>query len=120
MNQVAKMTKETIDPWMMVGKLSYADTDYEGTVAIDQCVRGVKRLGISWNEVQSTSRVRRIVDARRLCCLHLRNKGWTFDRIARSVGYTHHATALYQVRITEELIKYDNQFKSMHLKFIQA
>jgi hypothetical protein len=27
---------------------------------------------------------------------------------------------LYQVRITEELIKYDNQFKSMHLKFIQA
>ena len=120
MNQVAKMIKETIDPWMMVGKLSYADTDYEGTVAIDQCVRGVKRLGISWNEVQSTSRVRRIVDARRLCCLHLRNKGWTFDRIARTVGYTHHATALYQVRITEELINYDNQFKSMHLKFIQA
>jgi chromosomal replication initiation ATPase DnaA len=106
--------------YMMTGKLAYADTDYEGVVAIDQCIRGVKRLGVSWGEVQSTSRVRRIVDARRLCCLHLRQKGWTFDRIASTVGYTNHATALYQVRITQDLIEFDKKLQNMHLKFIQA
>ena len=62
MNQVAKMKKETISPWMMVGKLLNTDMQYEGTKPIDQCIRGVKRLGVTWEQVQSTSRVRRIVD----------------------------------------------------------
>jgi len=104
----------------MVGKLLNTDMQYEGTKPIDQCIRGVKRLGVTWEQVQSTSRVRRIVDARRLCCLHLRRKGWTYDRIARTVGYTNHATALYQVRITQELIEFDKELKNMQLKFIQA
>ena len=120
MNQVVNMIKETMHPWMMVGKLAQTDWQYQGSVAIDQCIRGVKRLGVTWEQVQSTSRVRRIVDARRLCCLHLRKKGWTYDRIASTVGYTNHATALYQVRITQELIEFDKELRNMQLKFIQA
>lgn len=120
MNRVVQMNKEKLNTWMMVGKLSYADTDYEGTVAIDQCKRGVKRLGVGWNEILSTSRVRRIVDARRLCCSHLRTKGWTFQRIAEAVGYTHHATALHHVRTAEQLNNYDYDFKRKYLKFLQA
>ena len=105
---------------MMTGKLAYADTDYEGMVAIDQCKRGAKRLGVKWKEVQSTSRKRRIVDARRLCCSHLRTKGWTFDRIADAVGYSNHATALHHVNLVNELLEYDNNFRDKHLKFTQA
>ena len=104
----------------MTGKLAYADTDYEGILAIDQCRRGAQRLGVKWEEVQSNSRKRRIVDARRLCCSHLRTKGWTFDRIAEAVGYSHHATALYHVSLANELIEYDSNFKDKHLKFSQA
>lgn len=104
----------------MVGKLSYADTDYEGVVAIDQCRRGVKRLGVEWDEIQSTSRKRRIVDARRLCCSHLRTKGWTFERIALAVGYSNHATAMHHVNMAEELKDYDMDFLNKHLKFLQA
>ena len=104
----------------MVGKLAYADSDYEGAVAIDQCKRGVKRLGVSWDEVLTTCRKRRIVDARRLCCSHLRTKGWTFDRIADAVGYTNHATALHHVKTSEQLIQHDYEFRRKHLKFLQA
>lgn len=105
---------------MMTGKLAYADTDYEGIVAIDQCRRGVERLGVGWDEVQSTCRKRRIVDARRLCCSHLRTKGWTFDRIAEAVGYSNHATAMHHVNLVNELIEYDSNFRDKHLKFTQA
>ena len=105
---------------MMTGKLAYADTDYEGVVAIDQCKRGAQRLGVKWEEVQSTSRKRRIVDARRLCCSHLRTKGWTFDRIADAVGYSNHATALHHVNLVNELLEYDSMFRDKHLKFTQA
>ena len=105
---------------MMTGKLAYADTDYEGIVAIDQCKRGAQRLGVKWEEVQSTSRKRRIVDARRLCCSHLRHKGWTFDRIADAVGYSNHATALHHVNLVNELLEYDTNFRDKHLKFTQA
>ena len=105
---------------MMTGKLAYADTDYEGVVAIDQCKRGAQRLGVKWEEVQSTSRKRRIVDARRLCCSHLRHKGWTFDRIAEVVGYSNHATVLHHVNLVNELLEYDTHFRDKHLKFTQA
>jgi len=106
--------------YLMVGKFAYADTDYEGTVALDQCRRGVQRLGVEWDEIQSTCRKRRIVDARRLCCSHLRTKGWTFDRIAEAVGYSNHATAMHHVNLAEELIDYDSDFRNKHLKFLQA
>ena len=105
---------------MMTGKLAYADTDYEGVVAIDQCKRGAQRLGVKWEEVQSTSRKRRIVDARRLCCSHLRHKGWTFDRIADAVGYSNHATVLHHVNLVNELLEYDTNSRDKHLKFTQA
>lgn len=104
----------------MVGRLAYAKTDYEGTVAIDQCKRGVERLGVEWDEIQSTCRKRRIVDARRLCCSHLRAKGWTFDRIAEVVGYTNHATALHHAKRAEEMKVFDKEFLNKHLTFIQA
>lgn len=109
-----------IDMYMMVGKLSYSDTDYENTLPIQQCKRGVERLGVKWEQIQSATRVRRIVDARRLCCGHLRSKGWTFSRIAEAVGYTDHATAHYHVRMSEQLLEIDNLYKQKHLKFIQA
>tara|TARA_R110000787_G_scaffold74453_3_gene165488 strand:- start:101 stop:478 length:378 start_codon:yes stop_codon:yes gene_type:complete len=110
----------TIDIQMMVGKLAYEDTDYGDVLSIDQCKRGVDRLGVKWSEIQSNCRERRIVDARRLCCGHLRNKGWTFKRIATAVGYTDHATAHYHVRMSEQLIDIDPIYKQKHLKFIQA
>ena len=105
---------------MMVGKLSYANKDYEGEVALEQCKRGVERLGVEWEEVQGTCRVRRIVDARKLCCSHLRVKGWTFDRIANVVGYTNHATVLHHVKRAEEMKAFDKDFKNKYLTFIQA
>ena len=108
------------DIQLMIGRLSYASLDYEGTVAIDQCKRGAERLGVEWDEIQSTCRVRRIVDARRLCCSHLRTKGWTFDRIADAIGYTNHATALHHVRVAEEMKTFDKDFLNKHLTFIQA
>tara|TARA_R110000803_G_scaffold21548_3_gene54235 strand:- start:4459 stop:4791 length:333 start_codon:yes stop_codon:yes gene_type:complete len=105
---------------MMVGKLAYSDSDYEGDVAMSQCLRGVQRLGVEWDEVKSKSRKRRIVDARRLCCSHLRAKGWTFERIAEAVGYTNHATAIHHVNVVQELIDYDKNFKDKYLKFMHA
>ncbi len=102
---------------MMVGKLNYADSDYEGMIAVEQCKRGVGRLGVQWDEVQSTSRKRRIVDARRLCCTLLRAKGWTYDMIAEAVGYTNHATAIHHVRASEQLLKYDDEYQRKALKF---
>ena len=101
----------------MVGKMAYDDKDYEGLMAIEQCKRGAQRLGVKWEEVTSTSRKRRIVDARRLCCSHLRSKGWTYDMISEAVGYTNHATALHHVRVTDELLNYDEEFKRKATKF---
>jgi len=114
------MENENIGIWLMVGKLSYADTDYTNSVAIDQCKRGVIRLGVTWEEVLTQTRKRRVVDARRLCCGHLRLKGWTYDRIAEAVGYTNHATALHHVRASEQLKLYDYEYRKKHLKFLQA
>lgn len=111
---------EELSVWMNVGRLAYADTDYEGLVALDQCKRGVERLGVTWDEVMTSSRKRRIVDCRRLCCSHLRTKGWTYDNIAVALGYTNHATALHHVRTAEELEKYDFEYRRKTLKFLQA
>lgn len=111
---------EELTVWMKVGKLAYTDTDYEGLVALDQCKRGVERLGVTWEEVQTKCRKRRIVDCRRLCCSHLRAKGWTYDKIAEALGYTNHATALHHVRMDAELINYNYEYRRKHLKFLHA
>lgn len=112
------MNKE-LDIYTMVGRLSYADNDGDD-VTIKQCIRGVERLGVTWAELQLPCRERRIVDARRLCCLLLREKGWTFLRIAETVGYSNHATAIHHVNTATQLLEYDSGFRNKHLTFTQA
>ena len=106
--------------YLMVGKLSYANADYDGVLALPQYKKGVESLGRTGEEIKATSRKRRLVAARRLCCSHLRRKGWTFDRIADAVGYTNHSTVLHHVTKAEELKIYSKDFLNKHLTFIQA
>tara|TARA_R110002012_G_scaffold197522_2_gene366075 strand:+ start:3886 stop:4227 length:342 start_codon:yes stop_codon:yes gene_type:complete len=111
---------EQIGVEMMIGRLAYADTDYENTVAIDQCKRGVRRLGLTWEAILSRSRKRKLVDARRLCCVLLRERGWTYDMIADAVGYTNHATAIHHVKTAEQLLIYDSEFNRKSIQFNQV
>tara|TARA_R110002050_G_scaffold65074_2_gene141197 strand:- start:451 stop:792 length:342 start_codon:yes stop_codon:yes gene_type:complete len=102
---------------LMVGRLHHSNIDYTIESALSQCKKGVNNIGIKWEEIQSKSRKHKIIDARRLCCVHLRKKGWTYDMIASFVGYTNHATVYHHCRRSEELIKYDPEYLRKSLKF---
>lgn len=102
---------------LMVGRLHYSNIDYCIESALGQCRKGVNNLGLQWEDVISTSRKRNIIDAKRLCCCHLRSKGWTYDMIASFVGYTNHATVIHHCRRSEDLLKYDPEYHRKSLKF---
>ena len=102
---------------LMVGRLQYSEIDYTIESSLSYCQKGVTNLGVTWEEVLSCSRKRRIVDARRLCCSYLRNKGWTYDMIANYIGYQNHATVLHHCRRAEELLNFDDEYQRKQLKF---
>ena len=105
------------DLHLRVGALHYSETEYTIDSAIKYCKNGVGNIGVHWAEIKSTSRKRRIVDARRLCCSYLREKGWTYDMIAENIGYKNHATVLHHCRRSEELLNYDPEYHRKQLKF---
>lgn len=106
------------DLWLQVGALMYSNAEYKREALIEQCQRGAERLDVTWDEVIGRSRKRRIVDVRRLICGYLRSKGCTLSVIGEIVGGRDHATVLHHANREKDLLQYDNEYQSMHLKFI--
>lgn len=115
-----KTNTHTAGLWLQIGALSDGHQDYNNQSAIYQCKRGVKRLGIEWEDMKGRNRLAYLVDARRICCSHLYSKGWTYDKIATTLGFTNHATALYHKNRTEDLLKFDSQFAKKYHRFMTA
>ncbi len=106
--------------YLQIGVLADENPCYQKETLLNQCKRGCDKIGVDWEEVQAEKRLGHIVDAKRLCCMYLRDKGWGLQEIAEAVGLTNHTSAHYHHRRAKELIEYDPPFKKKYLTFIQA
>ena len=106
--------------YMKVGVLAENNPTYKNELQKEKCIRGTKRIGVSWDEIQSKCRERRIVDAKKICCHYLRTEGWTLAKIADFVGLDNHATIHHHYMSANELIEYDTPFEIKYNKFIKA
>ena len=106
--------------YLQIGVLAEENPCYQKETLLNHCKRGCIKIGVDWEQVQAEKRLGHIVDAKRLCCMYLREQGWGLQDIAEAVGLTNHSTALYHHRRAKELLKFDPPFKKKYLTFIQA
>ena len=106
--------------YLQIGVLADENPCYQKETLLNKCKRGCVKIGVDWEQVQAEKRLGHIVDAKRLCCMYLREQGWGLQDIAEAVGLTNHSTALYHHKRAKELLKFDPPFKKKYLTFIQA
>ena len=104
--------------WLAVGALSEMSfDDIEVAMQISHCRRASIDFNIDWNDVVGPSRLRHLVDFRRLCTYHLRSNGWTYKQIGIFLGNRDHATCIHSHHSAEHLLQYDRTFRQLHRKF---
>jgi len=103
--------------WLKVGSLSCDNSEYDNARLVVHCMRGAERLGVSWEEITSASRKRKIVEARRLCCMFLYEKGWTLKEVAKSVGCRNHTSVLHHKNLGLVFLELESTFRDKHLIF---
>jgi hypothetical protein len=67
-----------------------------------------------FTDMLSKNRKREVVDARRAYAKILRDRGYTFELISRTIGRDH-ATILYYVRTIDSILSYDKEFRDKYL-----
>jgi chromosomal replication initiation ATPase DnaA len=67
-----------------------------------------------FTDMLSKNRKREVVDARRAYAKILRDRGYTFELISRTIGKDH-ATILHYVRTIDSILSYDKEFRDKYL-----
>ena len=67
-----------------------------------------------FTDMLAKNRKREVVDARRVYAKILRDRGYTFELISRTIGKDH-ATILHYVRTIDSILIYDKEFREKYL-----
>jgi len=104
--------------YLNVGMLH--DYSYDKTLVLQRARRGVKALGLDWNDLVSRSRRGNVADTRHIVSKYLRDHGFRYQEIAKALARTNHTTSCYSVKRANELLEIDRNFRSDYKKFINA
>ena len=104
--------------YLNVGQLH--DYSHDKSLVIQRAKRGVRALGLEWGDIISRTRRGHVSDTRHIVSLYLRNNGFRFHEIAKTLHRTNHTTSVYSVRRAGELLEIDAPFRDIYKKFINA
>jgi len=104
--------------YLNVGMLH--DYSHDKTLVLQRARRGVKALGLDWNDLVSRSRRGNVADTRHIVSKYLRDHGFRYQEIAKALARTNHTTSCYSVKRANELLEIDRNFRSDYKKFINA
>lgn len=104
--------------WLQVGALH--DETKDKHVALDRAKRGVKRMGLNWGQILARTRRGHIVDTRHMVSKYLRDCGWTYQEISRTLHRSDHSTSLHSVNKANDLMDIDKQFRDSYHNFLNA
>jgi hypothetical protein len=95
---------------------SLTDDDITGWKANLAILRGISDniMGVG-NKEQSQNEIM----AKKLCCYYMRHEGYTWRKIATTIGLSNHATALYHARTCGDFIDglcVDKSYRLAHKK----
>ena len=110
--------KITDNFYLNVGQLH--DSSHDKSLVIQRAQRGVKALGLEWGDIISRTRRGHVADTRHIVSLYLRNNGFRFQEIAKTLQRTNHTTSCYSVRRAGELLEIDRTFRDSYKKFLNA
>ena len=104
--------------WLVVGKLN--DQTYDKRVALERCRRGVEALGLQWGDMIAQDRRGNVADTRHMVSKYLRDCGFSYPEIAKSLHRMNHTTSVYSVRRCNELLDLERGFRKEYEKFLNA
>ncbi len=118
MCQAMEGTGITGSLWLNVG--ARVDKDYDQEVAKRKAKRCVRALGLEWGDLISRTRRGHVADTRHIVSKYLRDNGFRFQEIAKTLQRTNHTTSCYSVRRAEELLEIDRRFRDNYKTFTSA
>jgi len=110
--------KITDNLYLNVGQLH--DYSYDKALVIQRAHRGVKALGLEWGDVIAKNRRGHVADTRHIVSKYLRDNGFRFQEIAKTLQRSNHTTSCYSVRRAEELLEIDRRFQANYKTFTSA
>jgi len=110
--------KMTDNLYLNVGQLH--DYSHDKTLVIERARRGVNALGLEWGDLISRTRRGHVADTRHIVSKYLRDNGFRFHEIAKTLQRTNHTTSCYSVRRAHELLEIDRRFRDDYKKFLNA
>lgn len=96
------------------------DYSYDKTLVLQRARRGVKALGLDWNDLVSRSRRGNVADTRHIVSKYLRDHGFRYEEIAKALARANHTTSCYSVKRANELLSIDRKFRNEYKTFINA
>ena len=110
--------KITDNLYLNVGQLH--DYSHDKTLVIQRAHRGVKALGLEWGDIIAQNRRGHVADTRHIVSKYLRDNGFRFHEIAKTLQRTNHTTSCYSDRRAEELLEIDRRFRDNYKTFTSA
>ena len=110
--------KITDNFYLNVGQLH--DYSHDKTLVLERARRGVTALGLEWGDIIAQNRRGHVADTRHIVSKYLRDNGFRFQEIAKTLQRTNHTTSCYSVRRAEELLEIDRRFRDNYKTFTSA
>ena len=110
--------KMTASLWLNVGCLH--DKSYDKRVALERCRRGVEAMGLDWGTIIARDRRGPVADTRHMVSKYLRDCGFSYPEIAKTLQRANHTTSVYSVKRCNELIYLERGYRQRYHQFLNA
>ncbi len=110
-----KMTRSI---WLNVGYLH--DKSFDKRVALERARRGVEAMGLEWTTIIARDRRGPVADTRHMVSKYLRDCGFSYPEIARTLQRINHTTSVYSVKRCNELLDLERGYRQRYHKFLNA